>query len=188
MNTVVTSREAILEKCRDMVAKEGLASVSIRAVAEACSVSVGSIYYYFPSKDELLIATIEHVWQDIFHMEECGGLERPFDETVQSVFNQVREGMKEYPHFFSAHSLSIAGSSRNEARETMEKCLKHMKKGLLSSLENDPLVKREVFVAPLTMEAFVSFVMDNLLTSLMLQKDDCEVVLSVVRNVAYGKS
>ena len=41
--------------------------ISIRSVAAACGVSVGSIYNYFQSKTDLVAATVESIWADIFH-------------------------------------------------------------------------------------------------------------------------
>ena len=44
MNTVVTSREQILDAAKKIAALEGATQISIRGVAKACGVSVGSIY------------------------------------------------------------------------------------------------------------------------------------------------
>ena len=67
MNTVVTSREDILKASRKLVKKGTAEGISIRAVATACGVSVGSIYNYFQSKTDLIAATVESIWADIFH-------------------------------------------------------------------------------------------------------------------------
>ena len=66
MNTVITSKEAILDISRQLVREKGLGAVNIRTIAAACGVSVGSIYNYFCSKSDLVMATIESIWQDIF--------------------------------------------------------------------------------------------------------------------------
>ena len=58
MNTVVTSKEEILKKSRELIQENGWASVNIRSVAAACGVSVGSIYNYFESKSALVSATM----------------------------------------------------------------------------------------------------------------------------------
>ena len=58
MNTVITSREAILEMSRQLIRQQGWSGVSIRALAAACGVSVGSIYNYFYSKAALMAATV----------------------------------------------------------------------------------------------------------------------------------
>lgn len=54
MNTVVTSKEQILQTSRELIRQQGWSTVSIRSVAAACGVSVGSIYNYFDSKAELV--------------------------------------------------------------------------------------------------------------------------------------
>ena len=44
MNKVVTSKEEIMDVSRRLVLEKGIASLSMRAIAEACGVAVGSIY------------------------------------------------------------------------------------------------------------------------------------------------
>lgn len=73
MNTIVTSKEEILQTSRELIRQQGWSAVSIRSVAAACGVSVGSIYNYFDSKADLVGATVESVWSEIFH--------RPNDDT-----------------------------------------------------------------------------------------------------------
>ena len=70
MNTAVTSREAILAKSRDRMKHQGWAAVSIRALAADCGVSVGTIYNYFDRNQTWWPATVESIWQDIFHFSE----------------------------------------------------------------------------------------------------------------------
>ena len=83
MNTAVTSREAILTVCRELVSRQGLDSLNMRSVARACQVALGSLYNYFPSKDDLLLATVESVWQDIFHMDGLPDQDLSFPGCVQ---------------------------------------------------------------------------------------------------------
>ena len=58
MNTIVTSKEQILETSRELIRQQGWTAVNIRTVAAACGVSVGSIYNYFDSKSALVSATV----------------------------------------------------------------------------------------------------------------------------------
>lgn len=80
MNTVVTSKEKILKTSRELIQQQGWSAVSIRSVAAACGVSVGSIYNYFDSKATLVGATVESVWCEIFHRRKislCFKIRRP---------------------------------------------------------------------------------------------------------------
>ena len=184
VNTVVTSKEAIMKTCRDMVSERGLSALDMRSVAKACHVALGSLYNYFPSKDALVTATIESVWQDIFHMEQCCE-QKPFPEYVRWIFDSVRQGTREYPHFFTAHSISVASSAKEQARKTMEQYFSHMKAGMAQSLRADPAVRRDAFSASFSESDLIDFVLSNLLTLLARQEDDCEVLLAVIRRVLY---
>ena len=82
MNLTATSKEDILKASRALIQQNGWAAVNIRAVAAACGVSVGCIYNYFASKTELVSATVESIWNDIFH--------RPKDEAVLQQDPNVR--------------------------------------------------------------------------------------------------
>lgn len=184
VNTVVTSKEAIMRTCRDMVSEKGLSSLDMRSVARACHVALGSLYNYFPSKDALVTATIESVWQDIFHMEQCCE-QKPFPEYVGWIFDSVRQGTREYPHFFTAHSISVASSAREQARKTMEQYFSHMKAGMAQALRADPSVREDAFSASFSESDLIDFVLSNLLTLLAQQQDDCGVLLEVIRRVLY---
>ena len=59
MNKVVTSKEDILAVSKEMVAENGVQAINMRNVARQCGVAVGSVYNYFPSKNDLMIAVID---------------------------------------------------------------------------------------------------------------------------------
>mgnify|MGYP002091474903 CR=1 FL=1 len=82
MNPNATSKANILKTSREIIQQNGWAGVSIRSVAAACGVSVGCIYNYFASKTELLSATVESIWSDIFHHPED---EVVFQDTLSCV-------------------------------------------------------------------------------------------------------
>ena len=62
----VTSDKAILQASRTLLQEQGWTALNIRSVAAACGVSVGSIYNRFGSKSQLVAATVESIWQEIF--------------------------------------------------------------------------------------------------------------------------
>ena len=87
MNTAVTSKDEILKISRELIRQQGWSALSIRSVAAACGVSVGSIYNYFESKAVLLGATVESVWCEIFH---CPEQEAVFQDTQACIIWMVR--------------------------------------------------------------------------------------------------
>ena len=97
MNLNATSKANILKTSRELIQQSGWAGVNIRSVAAACGVSVGCIYNYFASKTELLSATVESIWSDIFHHPED---EVVFQDTLSCVrwmYQQLEDGCQRYP-------------------------------------------------------------------------------------------
>ena len=116
MNPNATSKANILKTSRELIQQNGWAGVNIRSVAAACGVSVGCIYNYFASKTELLSATVESIWSDIFH--------HPEDEVVLQdtlsfrwMYQQLEDGCQRYPGFFTHHGLCPAGYCRRQTAD-----------------------------------------------------------------------
>ena len=100
MNTVVTSRQALLAASRTVARRQGLGGLSIRAVAAEARVSVGSVYNYFSGKTELLAATVEEVWMQILSAPEGEAPRDGFAAYVHWLFHRIQSGAGEYPGFF----------------------------------------------------------------------------------------
>ena len=89
----------------------------MRTVASECGIALGSLYNYFSSKSELLSATIEAVWKDIFQMgktlEKCENIV----EYLNLLFEGVENSRSRYPKFFSMHALGFTAGERQEGKK-----------------------------------------------------------------------
>lgn len=184
-NTSITSKEAILATCRKLVSDQGLDSLNMRIVAKECEVALGALYYYFPSKNDLLIETVESVWDDIFKIKDIDASKLPFSEYLELFFNHISEGMKKYPNFFTIHSLSLSSASKNKAHDSMNRYLSQFKKSMLSSLKADQMIRANVFTEKFTQEDLVDFVLVNIICLLVQGKHRYQTLLNVIRLTIY---
>ena len=44
LNTVITSKEAIMQVCRRIVAEKGMNALNMRLVADECGIALGTLY------------------------------------------------------------------------------------------------------------------------------------------------
>ena len=163
MNTIVTSKEEILKTSCALIQEQGWSAVSIRSVAAACGVSVGSIYNYFDSKA---------VFQDV---QACGIW----------MYERMAYGYEQYPGFFTLHSLGFMRDEKADGKRHMQQAWHHMLMGLCAVLKQDARIRPDAFDEQFTAEKFAEVLFSQLLSALLRQDYDPSAVLEVVRRTLY---
>lgn len=185
MNKIVTSKEEILRASRKLLQEQGWSAVNIRSVAAACGVSVGSIYNYFDSKAALVGAVVENIWCEIFHFQ---GEEDVFQDTLACItwmYERMEYGCRQYPGFFTLHSLGFMQEERADGKRQMQQTWKHILDGLSFVLKRDGKVRENAFTEQFTAEKFADVLFSLMLSALLRQDYDAEAVLEIVRRTIY---
>lgn len=185
MNTVVTSKEAILKVSRQIISEQGWTAVSIRNVAGKCGVSVGSIYNYFGSKADLISQTVESIWRDIFHLYEHAGEFDDFIKCVRWIFESAEKGGEKYPGFFSLHSMSFLGGEKSHGKKLMERSRKHMRNGLMSALNKDSNVRSDAFGESLSKEQFIDIIFSMIVSALLKENYKSGAIIEIIKRTIY---
>ena len=185
MNTVVTSKEEILKKSCELIQKNGWATVSIRSLAAACGVSVGSIYNYFESKSALVSATVESVWEDIFHRPDDESVFTDVLSSVKWMFGRLEYGCERYPGFFTHHSLGFMRQDTEDGKRQMRRAWQHILDELRAVLLRDGKVRPDAFTGDLTPDAFAQALFSLMLSAAVRQDFDSSAVLEIVRRTIY---
>ena len=185
MNTVVTSKEEILKTSRELIRQQGWSAVNIRSVAAACGVSVGSIYNYFDSKAALVADTVESVWCEIFHRPEDRTVFQDTQACVTWLYGRMEYGCKEYPDFFTLHSLGFMREDKPDGKRRMQETWRHILDGLCSVLKRDSKIRPDAFTEQFTAEKFADVLFSLMLSALLRQDYDPGAVLEIVRRTLY---
>ena len=185
MNTVVTSKEDILQASRELIRRQGWSAVNIRSVAAACGVSVGSIYNYFDSKAALVSAAVESVWCEIFHRPEDGAVFQGTQDCITWMYGQMEYGCKQYPGFFTLHSLGFMQEDKSDGRRKMQQTWQHILNELCAVLKRDVRIRADAFTEQFTAERFADVVFSLMLSALLRQDYDPSAVLEIVRRTLY---
>ena len=57
-----TLRETLLDLARSIADSDGIEAVNIRTIAQRAGIAIGTMYNYFSSKEQILLALTEEYW------------------------------------------------------------------------------------------------------------------------------
>lgn len=185
MNTVVTSKEQILQTSRELIRQQGWSTVSIRSVAAACGVSVGSIYNYFDSKAELWAPQwkASGVRSSISLITKlCSGIPKPVSPGCMSAWSTAAGSIRDFSPCIPWDSC---GRKNPDGKRRMQQTWQHILDGLCLVLKRDTRVRPDAFTDQFTEEKFADVLFSLMLSALLRQDYDPTAVLEIVRRTLY---
>ena len=84
-------REQLLEEAKKQVAENGYGKTTIRSVAQACGIGVGTVYNYFDSKDMLIASFMVEDWKQFL---EC--IDSDASEDTKEILKNVVAGLSDF--------------------------------------------------------------------------------------------
>lgn len=185
MKNTEQGRARILHAAQQIVDAQGALQLSIRAVAAACQLSVGSIYNYYPTKAALVNDLVEDFWATALrglepHPLSMGG----FLDCFLAVYLKLQEALAQKPPGWLDQLLLLQASESPEALAESEG-LGALRLFFLSALAQDPAISPDLWDDLFTWEAFVEFALTHLLAMVRTGQPDCDYFSLVLRKVLY---
>src|SRR6266545_901848 len=80
----------ILHAARARFLAEGVDGASLRAIARAAGTSIGMLYYYFSSKDDLFLAVVEEVYGALLaDLARALAPDAPVEERIAALYQRI---------------------------------------------------------------------------------------------------
>jgi AcrR family transcriptional regulator len=80
----------IVHAARRRFLKEGVEGASLRTIAKDAGTSIGMVYYYFPTKDDLFFAVVEEVYAKLLaDMTRALEPNAPIEERIRRLYARV---------------------------------------------------------------------------------------------------
>lgn len=114
MPKIIENPEArLVEEAKKQIAAAGYSAMTIRSVAKACGVSIGTVYNYFPSKDALVATCMLSDWNGcIAAIRDAGACSDVPGPVVRCICGQLQTYAQRHGAVFRDPSAaaSFAGS------------------------------------------------------------------------------
>ena len=181
----VIDRDKLVAQAYAIASHDGISALSVRKVAAACGIAVGSVYGYFPTKADLTAAVLTRFFDENLSDELCAV--RP-GERFTSYVRRFREALCAARADMSVDWFAEMRRLPSGEQEVLEAVrapmLAHIERGLTRVLDADEAVDRSRLVGPLGAERLCRYVLRAVFASLM-EGDECETLFALLDAALY---
>ena len=174
-------KKTLLACANRIECSEGVGAISIRRLASEANIAVGTVYNYFESKQEVLMALTETYWKEaLVEMHERISAER-FGDQLQEIITFLRSKMNDCAEI-------LMRSLRDDAeagRMRMASMQRVLRQSLVERIDRDCAIPTCVWTESFTKEAFADFAFNNILSLLQRKDEEAITFLVIVNRTLY---
>ena len=173
-------RQKLLSCAHRIECSDGAEALSIRKLAAQAGVSVGTLYNYFESKQDVLLALNEEYWNSALIELQCHITADRFSAQIRQIYGFLCGKMNDCARIF----MQSLPESTVEGRIRMASMQDAFRSVLLQKIDEDPLIRTGIWRGGFTKEAFTEFVFSNVIT-LMRRDGEIDFLIQIVERVLY---
>ena len=176
-----TLRDTLLYYARNIADAEGVGAINIRSIAQKAGVATGTVYNYFSSKDEILLALTEEYWkQTLLEIKTVIDADS-FCGQLEEIFTFLKEGIDN-----SAGKLMYSlGNVETSGRELMMSMKTDLEEDLIQRMEKDTHLRKDIWNETFTKEQFARFIIMNMTVLLKTKAPDIQFLIEIVKRTIY---
>lgn len=176
-----TMQGTLLRLSREIADTQGISAVNIRTIAKKAGVATGTVYNYFSSKDEILLALTEEYWKQALLEMDAAVHASSFCGQLQEIFAFLKEQI----------NLS-AGKLMNSLDHTQETGQAHMQSmqaqleaSFIQRMEQDTAIRKDIWDTSFTKAQFAHFIMMNMMMLLKSDAPGIAFLIAVIKRIIY---
>lgn len=176
-------RQILLDHSRTIIDDKSPELFTIRDLAEAADISIGTIYNYFNSKDYILFEVTALYWDealiDLNQLIEDG----PFYLQVEQIFHYLKTQISESGARLM-HSLS---NVRKTGTRRMQRTHQEIQQLLIGLMNRDNDIDASLWNDSFKQETYTWFIVVNIMTSLLSGAEDIDFFILIMKKTLYER-
>lgn len=176
-----TLHNTILDLAREMAHKTGPDSINIRTLADRAGIAAGTVYNYFSSKDDILLALTEEYWRNtLIEMHEIIK-EKIFYKQLEEIYAFLSERIMQSAGMLMG-SLSNVQAVGRDRMQNMQQVLCS---ALIKRMENDVTIRNDIWSETFSMGQYANFIIMNIMMLLQMKVLDIGFFIEIVKRTLY---
>ena len=141
----LVSRDELLENAYQIAERNGVSALSVRGLANATGVSVGTVYRHFSAKDELTTATIQLYFKHAFYERFCHiDPQVGFVDYCREMHASMREVTTHFRECWLRGIDALPAVEKAAARLRESQQIEHILHGLVQIYEHDARISADL--------------------------------------------
>lgn len=174
-------RGTLIECARQIANSDGINSINIRLIAEKVGVATGTVYNYFTSKEEILLALTEEFWNEtIIEMNSILTV-NSFDQQLEKIFYFLKDRIE----CSAGQLMSSLGSSEVAGQQRMSAIQASMETIFIRCLKQDQNICKSLWNETFSIDLYAHFIMMNMMTLLRAKSTNPQFLIEVVKRTIY---
>ena len=177
----VIDRDKLVAQAYAIASRDGISALSVRKVAAACGIAVGSVYGYFPTKADLTATVLTRFFDE--NLSDVRPGER-FTSYVRRFREALCAARADMSVDWFAEMRRLPAIEQEALEAVRAPMLAHIERGLGRVLDADEAVVRSRLVGPMSTEALCRYVLRSIFASLT-EGGECETLFALLDASLY---
>lgn len=177
-------RDTILSEATEIGMAQGLSNINIRAVAKSSGVSIGTIYNYFPSKSDLLIAVIEEFWKcAIVDIDWQNCIKGDFYDNLESIYNILYINLRKFEKNWIEELGLLKKDEKLLGRKKESEYFQKIHDRIKMLMDMDNNISQYQWSEVITKENMAEYIFENIMIMLKKYEEDTSFFIGILKKI-----
>ncbi len=167
-------RDIILLAAKGIATKQGITKINIRSIAKNSGIAIGTVYNYFPSKGDLLVAVIEEFWEDAFkNVDWSSFAHNNFYDNLESLYNILYDYLNKFKENWLEQLALLKTQEKQLGKQRQDEYFRKICSRIITLIDMDDNLRQYKWTDIISKEKMAEFIFENML--LMLRKGEKDI-------------
>lgn len=177
-------KEVILSKAKEIAINEGISKINIRTVAKNSGIAIGTVYNYFPSKADLLVAVIQNFWEGAFKDFDWISLrDNDFYENLEKIYSILYDYLHKFKENWLEQLALLKTQEKLIGRQKEDEYFQKMYGKIELLIDMDNNLQQYPWSETISKENMAEFIFENMLIMLKKEKEDMKFFIELLKKI-----
>lgn len=177
-------KEIILSAAKDIALKDSINKINIRLVAQKSNMAIGSVYNYFPTKADLLVAVIEDFWTEAFQTIDFKALaHKEFYDKIEEIYYSLYDYLNKFKENWLEQISLLSTQEKKLGRKREAEYFTKMHNMIIALMDKDETISKHTWKDGISKEKTAEFIFNNMLLMLKKGEKDFQFFINVLKKI-----